>query len=210
MERLAGLYWKPVYALIRRAWGRSNEDAKDLAQEFFTRFLVEGDLFSRFTPGLGPFRAFLRSSVLNFLRQSHRDAHTLKRGGNWKPLSTEQDCSDLDDLLIDNAAVSPEEAFDRAWERVVLARAIDLARGRLVAEGHGSWWEAFEAYDLPTAADRPSYEALAERFGIARDTVKVRLARVREELLRAAREILSQTASTADELDRELKALIES
>ena len=32
-------YWKPVYKYIRLRWGKDNEEAKDLTQEFFARLL---------------------------------------------------------------------------------------------------------------------------------------------------------------------------
>jgi RNA polymerase sigma factor (sigma-70 family) len=202
LERLAELYWKPVYCLIRRTWNRSNEDAKDLAQEFFVRIVLDGGLVERYDADRGGFRALLRASLQNFLRQEYRDAHALKRGGEGRPLSLEEDGVDLEDLQ----SAPAEEVFDRAWERVVFARAATRAKERLDREGRAEWWEALEAYEL--GPSNPTYEDLAARFGIARDTVKVRLACARQALLEAAREVLADTAASPEEIERELLSLL--
>ena len=39
LESVIALYWKPVYKYIRIHWRRSNDDAKDLVQGFFTVLL---------------------------------------------------------------------------------------------------------------------------------------------------------------------------
>ena len=61
LNSLIEAYWKPVYWYIRRR-GRSNEDAKDLAQEFFTACLGR-ELFGRADRGKGRFRSFLLSCL---------------------------------------------------------------------------------------------------------------------------------------------------
>ena len=35
LRRLIAQYWRPVYWLIRHAWKKSHDDAKDMVQEFF-------------------------------------------------------------------------------------------------------------------------------------------------------------------------------
>ncbi len=35
-DELIAVYWKPVYKYVRIKWQLSNEDAKDLTQDFFT------------------------------------------------------------------------------------------------------------------------------------------------------------------------------
>jgi RNA polymerase sigma-70 factor (ECF subfamily) len=41
LEELCRTYWFPLYAYVRRR-GHSKEDAEDLTQAFFARFLVSG------------------------------------------------------------------------------------------------------------------------------------------------------------------------
>src|SRR5258706_13562684 len=57
LEKLCQTYWYPLYAYIRRQ-GQSPEDAQDLTQEFFARFL-EKKSFRLASPARGRFRTFL-------------------------------------------------------------------------------------------------------------------------------------------------------
>src|SRR2546425_10347823 len=41
-ETIVAAYWKPVYKYIRARWGKNNEAAKDLTQEFFARVMEKG------------------------------------------------------------------------------------------------------------------------------------------------------------------------
>src|SRR6476646_3659288 len=65
LERVAALYWKPVYKFIRHKFGKSNEEAKDLTQGFFASAL-ERDFFRRFDPSKAGFRTYLRLAVERF------------------------------------------------------------------------------------------------------------------------------------------------
>ena len=56
-------------------------------------------------------------------------------------------------------------------------------------------------YELRAPTESPGYEDLAVRFGVSRDTVKNWLARCREALLLAAREVLAQAALAPDEIE---------
>ena len=70
-------YWKPIYCYTRRR-GYGNEDAKDVVQEFFTSWLAK-DLFGRADRQRGRFKAYLLSSLDNFLSNARRAAHAQKR-----------------------------------------------------------------------------------------------------------------------------------
>src|SRR5205807_2968560 len=59
-ETIVAAYWKPVYKYIRARWGKTNEDAKDLTQEFFARVMEKGHAASR----------LLRAQWRSFLRRS--------------------------------------------------------------------------------------------------------------------------------------------
>lgn len=79
LEALCSTYWYPIYAYIRHR-GYAAEDAKDLNQEFFARFL-EKDYLKDVDPVKGRFRSFLLASVNHFLSNERDRARTLKRGG---------------------------------------------------------------------------------------------------------------------------------
>jgi RNA polymerase sigma-70 factor (ECF subfamily) len=79
LEQLCRTYWYPLYAYVRRQ-GHSLEDAQDLTQEFFARFL-ERKYFQRPDRQRGQFRSFLLTSLKHFLINEWQRATAQKRGG---------------------------------------------------------------------------------------------------------------------------------
>ncbi len=209
LERLVAAYWKPVYRAIRQGWGRTNEDAKDLTQEFFTTQVLEGALLENFDPGRGSFRAFLKGALANFMGHAARDAARLKRGGGARPLPLALDDADLEPALPDSGGLAPEEVFDRAWAREVFAQALRLAERRLRDEGKADVFEAFRRYDLEGGEPGPSYADVGRALGLDPDAVKNHLTRARREFRQAAADVVYDTVDSPDELAAELKRLFE-
>ena len=79
-EAIISSYWKPAYKYLRIQWHRSNEDAKDLTQGFFTQALEKGWL-AAYEPSKGSFRSFLRTCLDGFVSHQDEAASRLKRGG---------------------------------------------------------------------------------------------------------------------------------
>src|SRR5688572_22453356 len=80
-EALARAYWKPVYAYVRLAWAKSNEDAKDLTQAFFL-WLLEERALDGYDPARGGFRPFLKVLLRRFVGHQDRALGALRRGGS--------------------------------------------------------------------------------------------------------------------------------
>src|SRR5262245_19984866 len=79
LELLCRTYYYPLYAFVRRQ-GHSPDEAQDLTQEFFHRFLAK-DYLASVCPDKGRFRSFLLASLKHFLGAARvRDA-AIKRGG---------------------------------------------------------------------------------------------------------------------------------
>lgn len=203
LERLISLYWKPVYCLIRRIAAASNEDAKDLTQEFFARVVLEGALADRYSPDKGSFRAYLRTAVRNFLRNEHRDGTRLKRGGAESPLSLEIGDFDLAAVLPDAHALPPDDLFDAAWRSVVLGKALQRVQERLAPDV----FDVFRRYDLDGDGAEASYESVGRALGISADTVKNHLTRAREEFRAAVRAVVCGTVADPKDLSTELREL---
>ena len=55
LEKLVQLYWKPVYFLVRRGWASTNEDAKDMTQDFFAEVVFKATFAERYSAGKGSF-----------------------------------------------------------------------------------------------------------------------------------------------------------
>jgi len=206
-RRLVDLYWKPVYSFIRQAGPHSNEDAKDLTQEFFARIVLDGSLVDRYQPGQGSFRPYLKTAVRNFLHQARRDESTQKRGGQVATLSTSGLERELSDALPDARALTPEEAFDRAWERMMLAQALQRLEQNLRSEGKEAYWEIFRSCEMESKNEASSYQEVADRLGLSRDTVKNHLTSARKSFLEAAKQVLAQYVDSSEDLSSELAAL---
>jgi len=196
LERVAALYWKPVYRFIRRKFGKDNEDANDLTQGFFTS-AIQRDFFARFDPAKASFRTYLRMAVERFAAGQHAAANRQRRGGGIEFEPIEEQAA---------AAESPEEVFEREWQRQLFALALDDLRAYCEESGKQVQFQVFEAYDL-AAGGRPTYAGLAEHYGIAETSVTNYLAWARRLLRGFVTERLRGVTSGERELRDEMRRL---
>ena len=196
LERVAALYWKPVYKFIRYKFGKSNEEAKDLTQGFFASAL-ERDFFQRFDPDKAGFRTYLRLAVERFAANRHEAETRQKRGGGAETLPLEESAA---------AVESPEEIYFQEWRRQLFALALEELRAECAGGGRHIEWSVFEAYDL-AETDRPAYAELARRHDIAETTVTNYVAWVRRRLRALVVERLRGVTSGQRELREELRRL---
>jgi RNA polymerase sigma-70 factor (ECF subfamily) len=205
LNDLCRRYWKPVYHHLRVGWAKSNENAKDLAQAFFL-WLVEGGALSRYDSRRASFRTYLKTLLRHFVQNQDEALGRLKRGGGVQILMLGDPASPLEGVLEDPHSVDPDEAFHKAWRSSVIARAVDRVRERLLAEGKERKFRVFEAYDLLTQGDPPTYASLGERFGLQGSEVQHYLADVREMVRIEIRKELAQTVSGDEGLEEEWNA----
>src|SRR2546428_12213030 len=78
LEKLCRTYWRPIYSFVRRE-GRTVEDAQDLTQSFFARFLERRD-FDAVRQEKGRLRSYLLISLKHFLVNERARAMSIKRG----------------------------------------------------------------------------------------------------------------------------------
>jgi RNA polymerase sigma factor (sigma-70 family) len=207
LERLLGLYWAPVFCVIRHGWAKTDADAKDLTQEFFLSVVLEGTLMKNFAPDRGSFRAFLRGAITNFMRDEIKAQTRQKRGGGMRPISLDDDGVDLGKLVPDAEGLSPEQVFDAAWTRIVLARALKVLEQRLRADGREPALEAFRRYDLG-ASGAASYREIGEDLGLSPDQVKHALAEARDTFRDIVTSIVRGYVDGPEELVREMRHLL--
>ena len=204
LEVLIAAYWKPVYKIVRRHWSKSNEDAKDLTQEFFS-LAIEKDFFESFDPDRGRFRTFLVVCLKRFLSNADRAARRLKRGGGTPAWSLDFGAADEELAREPAAPENEEDYFEREWVRHLIAMAVDDVRTEFVLKGRPAPFQVFERYDLaPPDQERPTYEALAAEVGITPVDVTNYLhqvrKRLRERLLARLREITGSEEEYRDEV----------
>lgn len=196
LGQVIALYWKPVYRFIRLKFRKNNEDAKDLTQSFFT-MTVQRDFFRGFDPRRAPFRTYVRTAIDRFAANQLAAQKRQKRGGD---VEFEQ----LDENLA--STESPEQAFEREWQRQLFALAVADLRAHCLASNKKLQLDIFESYDL-AGTERPSYSELAARHGIAETSVTNYLAWARRMLRTFVTRRLRGVTSGEAELRKELRRL---
>ena len=195
LEDLARLYWRPIYAYVRRKWGRSREEAQDLTQDFFAG-LSEKRFLDTLSPENGRFRSYVMAVLDNLARGEHRRAHAAKRGGGIPARALE----DVEPAV----GRTPEEAFLRDWAEAVLRDALAELKDEYLRGGRGAEYQVFALRDVE--GGEPSYAALAERSGLRVSQVTHALyfarTRLRELVLRRVRDSVGSARDAEQEMLR--------
>jgi RNA polymerase sigma-70 factor (ECF subfamily) len=198
LTALCEVYRPPVLAYIR-AHVRRGEDAEDLAQDFFA-LLLERHLAARADPERGRFRAFLLTSLKNFLVNERERISALRRGGGMQMLP-----ATAFEYLPDGDA-GPEEAFDLEWARTVLREGLWRLEQEAEQAGRSELFASLRSF-LVEAPEDADYEAVAQAHGLRRNTVAVAVHRMRARLQELVRELLADTARERKDIDEELRHL---
>lgn len=210
MNRLAEIYWRPVYKFIRTEGRSSIEDAKDLTQEFFS-YLLNGDVLARYDRTKGRFRSFLKGVLRNFLSVERRDASRLKRGGGRHIVSLDVAGLETPEFLAERERSTPEQVFDRQWASEILAESLAELRRRLGEEDRTVYIRVYEAYMGITPLDsgsEPTYAELGRLFNLTGQQVKDHLSYARGRLERIVRDRLAPRVASARELSDEINDLL--
>src|SRR5262249_9131222 len=118
MGELCRIYWRPIYAYLRRS-GYDTHDAQDLTQSFF-QHLLENETLRRVSREKRRFRSFLLGALKRCLADEQMQRHTLKRGGRIQFISTDDlEAEELHHLRADHEA-APDEILDARWAGVGL------------------------------------------------------------------------------------------
>jgi RNA polymerase sigma-70 factor (ECF subfamily) len=201
LDYLIKLYWKPVYRFIRVGWAKSNDDAKDLTQDFFFS-LISRESLKDVSPDKGRFRSFLKAALKNFLMQAKRDSQRQKRGGGAPQMAL--DWSEVD--VGDPKGETPDEAFDREWANSVLDTALARLRERLTGEGKTVYAELFQRFYFGTG-EQLSYDQLAAEFKLSKFDVGNYLKAARQKFREVALELIGEYVTGEDECEREFQEL---
>jgi len=207
---LVSVYWRPVYAHLRKRWQLQPADAEDLTQEFFARSLTNGFL-EEYDPARARFRTYVRACLDRFVANVRRDEHRLKRGGGATLVA-------LDFPQVERELASSGENgrdgdadawFEREWIRGLFTDAVADLRAACRDTPREIRFTVFERYDLVpgTDADRPSYRELGEEVGLPATQVTNHLAWARRELRRLVLERLQFLTATDAEFRAEAEDL---
>jgi RNA polymerase sigma-70 factor (ECF subfamily) len=203
LERLCRTYWYPLYVFVRRK-GHSPEDAQDLTQEFFARFL-ERKYFALAEQGRGKFRTFLLRSLEHFLINEWAKTQAAKRGGPNRTISWDETAAEERYAKESVDGEAPDAVYEKRWALSLLEQVMEQLR----AEFAGPRRELFDALKMSLWGEpaEDSYQAIGAKLGMAPGAVKVAAHRMRQRYRDLLRAEVALTVSTPAEVDEELRHL---
>lgn len=204
LEELCRVYWFPLYAYVRRR-GHSKEDAEDLTQSFFARFL-EKNYLEGLSAERGRFRAFLLASLKHFLANEWDRSQRQKRGGQIPLLSLDWQTADTQFQVAAPAESTPDQAFDREWAVALLGKVIERLSTEWEAEGRGRQFAELRVFLMVGKGER-SYADAASALGLNAGAARVAVHRLRKRYRQLLRDEISQTLADPALVDEEMQAL---
>lgn len=206
LETLCRAYWFPLYAYVRSR-GHELQDAQDLTQEFFARFLG-GNYLGDADQSKGRFRSFLLGSLKHFLANEWDRSRAIKRGGQCTFLSWE-DLPDDSAFQADSAAASGDTVYDRQWTLTSLDKVFAALRDECAGAGKRDLFQALQGYlsGERSQSDETSYATVGEQLGMSAGAVQVAVHRLRKRYGELLRTEIAHTVSQPREVDEELRQL---
>jgi RNA polymerase sigma-70 factor (ECF subfamily) len=209
LSHLCRIYRRPVFAFICRRGG-SAEEAQDLTQDFFI-MVATGDILQRADRARGRFRALLRTSLDNFLRDADRKSRTRKRGGDFRFVSWDDWMAEApSQLTVPLAALESwpaEKIFDVRWAATVAERALARLQEECARRNRQRVFDALSGA-LMVERNEVSYDRLARDLGADSLEVKHVLRRLRQRFRQVLREEVAATVVDPADVDDELRHLV--
>lgn len=207
LTQLCETYWYPVYAYVRRRVDDRHE-SQDLTQAFFSH-LLEKQLVARADRERGRFRAFLLTSLQNFLLNEWDKARAVKRGGGRAVLSLDFDYGETRFQIEPAHDLTPEKLYERRWVLTLLDQVLDRLRQELEESGKSTYFEQFKgALTGETPAD--DYTHAAKALGITEAAAKQAAYRLRKRYRELFRAEVARTLATEEDVDEEIGRLLAS
>jgi RNA polymerase sigma-70 factor (ECF subfamily) len=198
LSELCAAYYNPVFAFLR-ATRRSEDEARELTQEFFARLLA-GAKVSGAEPERGKFRSFLLGAVKHFLGDLRDRQDAAKRGGGVEHVSI--------DTATDGPESIPDDTqFDREWAVTLLARGIEVVEGELREAGKSEIFAVLKPW-LTGESTALSMTDAAAKLGMSEGAVKVAIHRLRQRFRAAVRSEIAQTVEGEEAVAAEMSYLV--
>lgn len=203
LDQLCRIYWYPLYAHVRRR-GYSREDAEDLTQAFFERWLERPDFLDGLSPERGRFRWFLLAALKHFLANEWDKSQARKRGGGTTPLPMDWQDAESRYRIDPEDHLSPDKLYDRAWAMTLLERVMQRLESTCAGD------DRFHQLKPCLTVDRSGidYPEAARRSGMTEGAVRVAVHRLRRQYRELLRAEISETLSDPNQVEDELDTLL--
>ncbi len=203
-EKLCRSYWYPLYAYVRRR-GFSPEDAQDLTQEFFARFLG-GDSMRRADRRRGRFRSYLLGAFNHLLSDEWDRSHRLKRGGQVCQVPLDAASGEARYALEPADERSPDRLFERRWALALLAEVWRQLEQEYEAAGKERIFARLSVFLTGEAEE--GYRPAAEELGMTEGATRVAVHRLRQRYGELFREAVADTVEHPEEIADEMRHLV--
>jgi RNA polymerase sigma factor (sigma-70 family) len=207
LEQLCRTYWHPVYSFVRRQ-GRGPDDALDLTQGFFARFLEKKHI-KLADSDRGRLRSFLLVSLKNFLLNEWANEQAKKRGGRRRFLSLDEHREGETCFLAEPAdpAMPPDLAFEKRWALILLDQVLSRLREESSATAGREHFDTLKVFIWGDQTAGSQVE-IATKLGITPNALGVAVHRLRRRFGELLREAIARTVVGENEIDLELRHLI--
>lgn len=201
METFARRYHGPVRAYFRSLSG-SDEQAEDLAQEFFNRHVLGGRLLTGADRSIGGFRHYLKRAVRNHFLDTLRRDRRQKRGGGRAHVGL--DSPELSQLV---GGDDPGRVFHVAWVRSLLETAMAEVGRRCQERGQAQHLEIFAGRYLARGSPAPSWAEVGACYGLDEKAARGRAETVARHLRSVLRGLIRTDLAPDQTPDDELATL---
>lgn len=205
LSELCEAYYQPVLRFLRRE-GRSEDDARELTQEFFARVLSRGDL--KADPERGRFRSYVLGAVKHFLADERKAARRAKRGGGEEDLRLDADEGPEHVANKPSGGETEDAWFDRQWALAVMDRGLSGVESEFEKAGKARQFEVLKPW-LIGETETLSQADAAKELNWTETAVKVAVHRLRKRFREIVRTEIAQTVSEGTDVDAELSYLVE-
>lgn len=200
LSELFETYWQPLYRYVRRC-GKTQQDAEDLIQSFFTQFFQSNGLHL-VDRQRGRFRSFLLGCLKNHMSKQWQYDHRLKRGGFSPRLSIDWKEGETGLGLEPADTLTPDRLFDREWAMALLDKVlVDLAKSEKSLDF--ARWKSF----LSMSSGKLAYAEIAEEFGMSEGAARVAVHRLRKRYRQQLRVEVGRTLVEGESVDEEMRSL---
>lgn len=201
MERLCQVYWYPLYVFVRRK-GHGHEDASDLTQAFFAKFLEKRYLRS-VDSNLGKFRTFLLTSMTHFLANEWDKSQAQRRGGGVRAISLDEFEAEQRYQFEPVDPATPERIFEQRWAQTLMKVVLD----RLAAETEEKRFDILKGFLIEDKGS-VSYDAAAQQLAVSVPAVTSAIHRMRGRFRALLYEEVANTVEKPEDVDQELRHLL--
>ncbi len=206
LETLCRAYWYPIYVYVRRK-GHGPDEAEDLTQSFFVQVIAKEHLRLA-DRSKGKFRTFLLTMLDYFLAREWSRAHRQKRGGKFKFVSLDQETPEERYRMEPTDHATPESTFLRQWALTVLEQAMNALEQECQDQGKGKLFTELKEL-LSSDRDAPTYADLGRRLDMNEGALRMTVLRLRRRYGELLRHEVAQTVSQPDEVDEEMRLLLD-